>query len=299
MLSVALSAPAAQIPATTSAAPSPPRSWLADDPPFTFAFDVVVLTSTRTALLRLVLASVARHVGPAARAVHVWIDRPAPKEVDAVERRRRKAGGKPLPPGVSAENATFAATHAALAPFRGSLPLRVLAFERHQGTRAVWLTALSREEPTLVLEDDVVVRRRNLRLARQMLGARRCALSPIRRDCVCSGAARRGAVGGARARADGRAAADPRRLVPGADHDRQDRKPRRRPATSRRPARPRLSASNWRGSGLPAAAAPAEDELPVCAGGVTRVCAVAAPSAHVIGGAPPPLPPPPARLTTS
>jgi len=158
MLSSALlSAPAAQIPAT--AAPSPPRSWLADDPPFTFAFDVVVLTSTRTALLRLVLASVARHVGPAARAVHVWIDRPAPKEVDAVERRRRKAGGKPLPPGVSAENATFAATHAALAPFRGSLPLRVLAFERHQGTRAVWLTALSREEPTLVLEDDVVVRR--------------------------------------------------------------------------------------------------------------------------------------------
>ena len=153
----ALLSPAAQIPAT--AAPSSPRSWLADDPPFTFAFDVVVLTSTRTALLRLVLASVARHVGPAARAVHVWIDRPAPKEVDAVERRRRKAGGKPLPPGVSAENATFAATHAALAPFRGSLPLRVLAFERHQGTRAVWLTALSREEPTLVLEDDVVVRR--------------------------------------------------------------------------------------------------------------------------------------------
>ena len=153
----ALSAPAAQ--PTASAAPSPPRSWLADDPPFTFAFDVVVLTSTRTALLRLVLASVARHVGPAARAVHVWIDRPAPKEVDAVERRRRKAGGRPLPPGVSAENATFAATHAALAPFRGSLPLRVLAFERHQGTRAVWLTALSREEPTLVLEDDVVVRR--------------------------------------------------------------------------------------------------------------------------------------------
>ena len=140
---------------TASAAPSPPRSWLADDPPFTFQFDVAVLTSTRTALLRLVLASVARHVGPAARAVHVWIDRPAPKEVDAVERRRRKAGGQPLPPGVSAENATFAATHAALAPFRGSLPLRVLAFERHQGTRAVWLTALSREEPTLVLEDDV------------------------------------------------------------------------------------------------------------------------------------------------
>ena len=146
---------------TASAAPSPPRSWLADDPPFTFQFDVAVLTSTRTALLRLVLASVARHVGPAARAVHVWIDRPAPKELDAVERRRRKAGGKPLPPGVSAENATFAATHAALAPFRGSLPLRVLAFERHQGTRAVWLTALSREEPTLVLEDDVVVSRRN------------------------------------------------------------------------------------------------------------------------------------------
>ena len=165
----ALSAPAAQ--PTATAAPSPPRSWLADDPPFTFAFDVVVLTSTRTALLRLVLASVARHVGPAARAVHVWIDRPAPKEVDAVERRRRKAGGKPLPPGVSAENATFAATHAALAPFRGSLPLRVLAFERHQGTRAVWLTALSREEPTLVLEDDVVVRRRNSQPALEMLGA--------------------------------------------------------------------------------------------------------------------------------
>ena len=58
MLSSALlSAPAAQIPATAA-----PRSWLADDPPFTFAFDVVVLTSTRTALLRLVLASVARHV---------------------------------------------------------------------------------------------------------------------------------------------------------------------------------------------------------------------------------------------
>ena len=176
MLSVALSAPAAQIPATTSAAPSPPRSWLADDPPFTFAFDVVVLTSTRTALLRLVLASVARHVGPAARAVHVWIDRPAPKEVDAVERRRRKAGGRPLPPGVSAENATFAATHAALAPFRGSLPLRVLAFERHQGTRAVWLTALSREEPTLVLEDDVVVRRRN---SRRAANARRAPLRAL------------------------------------------------------------------------------------------------------------------------
>ena len=168
MLSSLLSAALAQ--PTASAAPSPPRSWLADDPPFTFAFDVVVLTSTRTALLRLVLASVARHVGPAARAVHVWIDRPAPKEVDAVERRRRKAGGKPLPPGVSAENATFAATHAALAPFRASLPLRVLAFERHQGTRAVWLTALSREEPTLVLDDDVVVRRRNSQPARAMLG---------------------------------------------------------------------------------------------------------------------------------
>lgn len=174
MPSAALSASAAQ--PTASAAPSPPRSWLADDPPFTFAFDVVVLTSTRTALLRLVLASVARHVGPAARAVHVWIDRPAPKEVDAVERRRRKAGGKPLPPGVSAENATFAATHAALAPFRGSLPLRVLAFERHQGTRAVWLTALSREEPTLVLEDDVVVRRRNSRRARN---ARRAPLRAL------------------------------------------------------------------------------------------------------------------------
>ena len=244
-LSALLSA-GAQIPAT--AAPSPPRSWLADDPPFTFAFDVVVLTSTRTALLRLVLASVARHVGPAARAVHVWIDRPAPKEVDAVERRRRKAGGKPLPPGVSAENATFAATHAALAPFRGSLPLRVLAFERHQGTRAVWLTALSREEPTLVLEDDVVVRRRNLHRAQNALGARRSARSPLRRDCARSGAARRGAVGGARARADGSAAADPRRLVPGADHHREDRfpaaagKPRAAAASAlcvcSRPARP-------------------------------------------------------------
>ena len=200
-LSALLSA-GAQIPAT--AAPSPPRSWLADDPPFTFQFDVVVLTSTRTALLRLVLASVARHVGPAARAVHVWIDRPAPKEVDAVERRRRKAGGKPLPPGVSAENATFAATHAALAPFRGSLPLRVLAFERHQGTRAVWLTALSREEPTLVLEDDVVVRRRNLHRARNAQRAPlRAPTHPSRlRVLRCC---RRGAVGGARARADGAA----------------------------------------------------------------------------------------------
>ena len=236
MLSSALlSAPAAQIPAT--AAPSPPRSWLADDPPFTFAFDVVVLTSTSTALLRLVLASVAvaRRPGGARGA---RVDRPAGAEGARRGRAAAAEGGRQTAAARRLRRERHLRRDA-----RGARAVPPVAPAPRARLRAPPGDARGVAHGTLArgAHPRARGRRRGAPPHRAARNARRAplrAFSPLRRDCARSGAARRGAVGGARARADGVAAADPRRLVPGADHDREDR--------------------------LPAAAAAAEDERPTC-----------------------------------
>ena len=97
---------------------------------------IVLLTCTRVKLLTLVLRSIESITAPSRIRLQIWVDKP---ENTTVERRSvlslvHAIDSNHVWPGV-----------------------KVIVFERHMGTRALWLTALSIRRPQLILEDDVVL----------------------------------------------------------------------------------------------------------------------------------------------
>jgi hypothetical protein len=97
---------------------------------------IVLLTCTRVKLLTLVLRSIESIAAPSRIRLQIWVDKP---ENATVER-------KPVLSLVHAIDSNHV--------WPG---VKVIVFERHMGTRALWLTALSIRRPQLILEDDVVL----------------------------------------------------------------------------------------------------------------------------------------------
>ena len=97
---------------------------------------IVLLTCTRVKLLTLVLRSIESIAAPSRIRLQIWVDKP---ESTTVERR-------------SVLSLVHAIDSNHVWP-----GLKVIVFERHMGTRALWLTALSIRRPQLILEDDVVL----------------------------------------------------------------------------------------------------------------------------------------------
>ena len=97
---------------------------------------IVLLTCTRVKLLTLVLRSIESIAAPSRIRLQIWVDKP---ESTTVQR-------------TSVLSLVHAIDSNHVWP-----GLKVIVFERHMGTRALWLTALSIRRPQLILEDDVVL----------------------------------------------------------------------------------------------------------------------------------------------
>ena len=120
-------------PPTPPTLPRPPHPGQRERP----LFHVLILACTRMSLLRAVLDAVAAAAPLDLIRLRVWVDKPEKK----VERRE---------PVLQLLRSL---------PHRG-YPVRSVettVFERHQGTRALWLTALSLPSPLVVVEDDVAL----------------------------------------------------------------------------------------------------------------------------------------------
>ena len=97
---------------------------------------IVLLTCTRVKLLTLVLRSIESIAAPSRIRLQIWVDKPENNTVSrsSVLSLVHAIDTQHVWPGV-----------------------KVVVFERHMGTRALWLTALSIRRPQLILEDDVVL----------------------------------------------------------------------------------------------------------------------------------------------
>ena len=102
----------------------------------TSRMDIVLLTCTRVKLLALVLRSIEAIAPPDRIRLQIWVDTPE------TNRERR--------------HPVLSLVHA-VDRNRVWPSVKVVVFERHMGTRAMWLTALSIRRPQLILEDDVVL----------------------------------------------------------------------------------------------------------------------------------------------
>ena len=123
---------------------------------------VLVLACERHVLLRKTVQSVCATMPVEHTRWYMWIDaiepRPASPWVHANRRKRFLFWKERAKREAARERVLAYATKLEAGDRRETLqPWKVLRFERHVGTRALWLTALGRPVLQLVLEDDVVL----------------------------------------------------------------------------------------------------------------------------------------------